>query len=207
MLQQDINSPTPNPDPRTLFMPAPSHLVIGLGNPGDEYAGTRHNVGFMAVDAIAAHYKLPAWKKKFKSQLTGVGFILIKPFTFMNLSGDAVGEAMRFYQLAPEDVIVFHDDLDLQPGHVKIKQGGGSGGHNGLKSLDAHIGPDYWRVRIGIGHPGQKGDVVTNYVLGNFAKADQKWLEPLLEKLAEEFDLMLDDKTADYAKKLSTSET
>jgi len=201
-------------------MPAPTHLIVGLGNPGDEYAATRHNVGFMAVDAIAAHYKLSApalrsskseggWKKKFKSLLTGTGFILLKPLTFMNLSGEAVGEAMRFYQLAPEDVIVFHDDLDLLPGQVKIKQGGGSGGHNGLKSLDAHIGPDYWRVRIGIGHPcraeaerrrtGVKGDAVTNYVLGNFAKADKKWLEPLFDALAGEFDLLLKGKTTDYA--------
>jgi PTH1 family peptidyl-tRNA hydrolase len=184
-------------------MPAPSHLVVGLGNPGDEYAGTRHNVGFMAVDAIAAHYKLPSWKKKFKSQLTGVGFILLKPLTFMNISGEAVGEAMRFYQLMPEDVIVFHDDLDLLPGKVKIKQGGGPGGHNGLKSLDAHIGPDYWRVRIGIGRPDVKGDAVTNYVLGNFAKADKQWLAPLLEKLAGEFNLLMEDKTAEYVKRLT----
>jgi peptidyl-tRNA hydrolase, PTH1 family len=184
-------------------MPTPSHLVVGLGNPGDEYAGTRHNVGFMAIDAIAERYKLPSWKKKFKNQLTGTGFILIKPLTYMNLSGEAVGEAMRFYQLAPQDVIVFHDDLDLLPGQVKIKQGGGSGGHNGLKSLDAHISPDYWRVRIGIGHPGVKGDVVTNYVLGDFSKTDKEWLEPLLKNAASEFDLMLKGETSAYSKRLA----
>jgi PTH1 family peptidyl-tRNA hydrolase len=125
--------------------------------------------------------------------------------TFMNVSGEAVGEAMRFYQLSPEDVIVFHDDLDLLPGQVKIKQGGGTGGHNGLKSIDAHIGQNYWRVRLGIGHPGVKGDVVTNYVLGGFSKADQAWLGDLLEKAAKEFDLLLAGKTAEYASRITTS--
>src|SRR6202042_3092348 len=122
------------------------------GNPGPDYAATRHNIGFMAADAIAARYKLPAFKKKFKGQITAApSFILLKPHTMMNLSGEAVGEAMRFHKLAAENVIVFHDDLDLQPGQVKIKQGGGAAGHNGLKSIDAHIGPGYWRVRLGIG--------------------------------------------------------
>jgi len=184
-------------------MPTLSHLVVGLGNPEPEYAGTRHNIGFMAADALAAHTKFPNWKKKFKGLIAGnERFFLLKPQTFMNLSGESVAEAMRFYQLAPVDVIVFHDDLDLLPGQVKIKQGGGAGGHNGLKSIDAHIGPDYWRVRIGIGHPGVKGDAVTNYVLGRFAKADQVWVEPLLVSLAENFDLMVEGKTAQYLKKL-----
>ncbi len=174
-------------------------LVVGLGNPGTEYADTRHNIGFKAVDVLAAHYDCPPWKKKFRGSLTAApAFLLLKPLTFMNLSGEAVSEAMRFHKLRPEDVIVFHDDLDLLPGQVKIKQGGGSGGHNGIKSIDAHIGPDYWRVRLGIGHPGAKGDVVTNYVLNAFTKADQAWLKPLLDVLADEFDLMLKGKTADY---------
>ncbi|MGE3622307.1 MAG: aminoacyl-tRNA hydrolase [Bdellovibrionales bacterium] len=184
-------------------MPNPSHLIVGLGNPGSEYENTRHNIGFMAVDAIAERYGLPPWKKKFKSLITGGDFLLQKPLTYMNLSGEAVGEAMRFHKLAPENVIVFHDDLDLLPGQVRIKQGGGAGGHNGLKSLDAHIGPDYWRIRIGIGHPGVKGDAVTNYVLGPFAKADGAWVEPLLDNLAKEFDVMLDGKTDAYLKRAS----
>jgi len=184
-------------------MPSLAHLVVGLGNPEADYAGTRHNVGFMAADAIAASFGLTNWKKKFKSFLTGTDeFLLMKPQTFMNLSGEAVGEAMRFFQLAPMNVIVFHDDLDLPPGQVKIKQGGGTGGHNGLKSIDAHIGPGYWRVRIGIGHPGAKGDIVTNYVLGPFAKADKIWLEPLLTVLADDFDQMLEGKTAEYLKRI-----
>jgi peptidyl-tRNA hydrolase, PTH1 family len=180
------------------------HLIIGLGNPEPEYAGTRHNVGFMAADAIAARYGLPAWKRKFKGLLTAhEAFLLMKPQTYMNLSGESVAEAMRFHKLDPENIIVFHDDLDLLPGQVKTKQGGGAGGHNGLKSIDTHIGPDYWRVRIGIGHPGVKGDVVTNYVLSKFAKADQAWLDPLLDAAAKDFGLMLDGKTSEYAKRLT----
>ena len=184
-------------------MPAPQHLIIGLGNPGNEYAGTRHNIGFMAVDAIATRLGLPVFKRKFKGMITGKDCLILKPLTFMNLSGESVGEAMRFHKLKPENIIVFHDDLDLQPGQVKIKQGGGSGGHNGLKSIDEHIGPDYWRVRLGIGHPGVKGDAVLNYVLSPFAKADRKWLEPLINNLAGEFDLLLKGKTAEYVKKIS----
>jgi len=186
-------------------MPNVFHLIVGLGNPGAEYADTRHNIGFMAVDAIAARYKLPGWKKKFKGVVTaGSSFILLKSHTFMNLSGESVGDAMRFHKLTPENVIVFHDDLDLQPGQVKIKQGGGAAGHNGLKSIDAHIGPGYWRVRLGIGHPGVKGDAVLNYVLSPFAKTDRKWLELLLAALAGEFDLLLEGKTAEYLKKVSS---
>ena len=188
-------------------MPQPTHLVVGLGNPGAEYAATRHNIGFMAADAIAARTRLPAWKKKFKGLVTAApSFLLLKPHTFMNLSGESVGEAMRFHKLAPEKAIVFHDDLDLQPGQVKIKQGGGPAGHNGLKSIDAHIGPDYWRVRLGIGHPGLKGDAVLNYVLSPFARADTKWLDPLLDALAAEFDLLLKGKTAEYLKRVSGKE-
>jgi len=186
-------------------MSSSSHLIVGLGNPGAEYEKTRHNVGFMIADAIAEKYKCVLWKKKFKSLITSAdNFLLLKPQTYMNLSGEAVGEAMRFHKLIPEQVIVFHDDLDLQPGQVKIKQGGGAGGHNGLKSIDAHIGPSYWRVRIGIGHPGMKGDVVADYVLENFAKADKKWLESLLGVLADKIDLMLKGKTAEYLKHITS---
>jgi peptidyl-tRNA hydrolase, PTH1 family len=207
-----------------------THLIAGLGNPGPEYAGTRHNIGFMAVDAIAAARKLPAlalrsskseegWKKKFKGLVAAAPeFILLKPHTFMNNSGESVLEAMRFHKLRPENVIVFHDDLDLKPGQVKIKQGGGNAGHNGLKSCDAHIGPDYWRVRLGIGHPcraeaaqprrrtGIKGDAVLNYVLSPFAKADHQWLDPLLAALAGHFDLLLAGKNAEYLKRISSGE-
>ncbi len=188
-------------------MPTVSHLLIGLGNPGDDYARTRHNIGFMAADEIATQYHCPAWKKKFRGLVTGAdAFFLLKPQTYMNLSGESAAEALRFYQLPPENAIVFHDDIDLLPGQVKIKQGGGSGGHNGLKSLDTCIGPTYWRVRLGIGRPmteqGQavKGDAVTNYVLNPFAKADKKWLEPLLQGLATEADLLL---KGDYQKYLA----
>ncbi len=129
--------------------------------------------------------------------------LLLKPQTFMNLSGEAVAEAVNFHKLASKNVIVFHDDLDLQPGQVKVKQGGGTGGHNGLKSIDAHIGPDYWRVRLGIGHPGVKGDIVTQYVLSPFAKADKIWIGPLLDVLANELPLMLDGKTNEYQSRIA----
>lgn len=180
-----------------------THLVVGLGNPGTEYQQTRHNIGFMALDAIAEHFGVLAWKKKFKGQTAAVAvppsaLLLLKPMTFMNLSGEAVGEALHFHKLTPDKVIVFHDDLDLAPTQVKIKQGGGAGGHNGLKSIDAHIGQNYWRVRLGIGHPGTRGEAVTQYVLGGFAKADRIWLLPLLEVLSEHFGLILEGKRADY---------
>jgi peptidyl-tRNA hydrolase, PTH1 family len=164
-------------------------LFVGLGNPGAQYALNRHNVGFMTVDAIAASHDFPTWRKRFsgvasESKLGGEQVLLLKPQTFMNESGRAVGEAVRFYKLDLDDVIVFHDELDLAPGKARVKAGGGVAGHNGLKSLTAHIGNDYVRVRIGIGHPGHR-DMVTNYVLQNFAKADHAWLEPLLGAIAE----------------------
>jgi PTH1 family peptidyl-tRNA hydrolase len=184
-----------------------ARLIVGLGNPGPEHVLDRHNIGFMAADTIAARYELPAWKRKFKGLITASsaapGFLLLKPETFMNLSGEAVGDALRFHKLAPADVIVFHDDLDLQPGQIKIKQGGGAAGHNGIKSIDAHIGPDYWRVRLGIGHPGVRGEAVKNYVLEKFSKADEKWLAPLIGALASELDLLLGGKTAEYLKRVS----
>jgi PTH1 family peptidyl-tRNA hydrolase len=187
-------------------MSAPTHLIVGLGNPGPDYAATRHNIGFMAMDAMAARYGCAPWKKKFKGLATSSdapALLLLKPQTFMNLSGESVAEAMRFHKIAPANMVVFHDDLDITQGQIKIKQGGGSGGHNGIKSIDAHIGPDYWRVRLGIGHPGEKGEAVTNYVLGAFAKADRTWVEPLLEALAGEFDIMLDGKTSDYVSRVA----
>jgi peptidyl-tRNA hydrolase, PTH1 family len=187
-----------------------THLIVGLGNPGSEYAATRHNIGFMAVDALADKYGCGPWKKKFKGLVTtsqDPALLLLKPQTFMNLSGEAVAEAVNFHKLTPKQVIVFHDDLDLEPGQVKVKQGGGSGGHNGLKSIDAHIGVNYWRVRIGIGHPGMKGDIVTNYVLGAFAKIDKQWVEALLDVLTKEFEVMLDGKTNEYQSRINRKVT
>jgi PTH1 family peptidyl-tRNA hydrolase len=190
-------------------MSAPSRLIIGLGNPGEEYAGTRHNIGFMAVDEVAARYSCASWKKKFRGLITGSdNFLLLKPQTFMNLSGESAIEAMNFYHIAPEQVVVFHDDLDLAAGQVRVKQGGGSGGHNGLKSLDTHIGQNYWRVRLGIGRPmteqgeALKGEAITHYVLNPFAKADKSWLNSLLSSLAIEFDLLLAGNYINYAAKM-----
>jgi PTH1 family peptidyl-tRNA hydrolase len=165
-------------------------LFVGLGNPGTEHALNRHNVGFMAVDAIAAAHGFPPWRKRFQGlaaegKLGEEQVLLFKPQTFMNASGRAVGEAVRFYKLELDDVIVFHDELDLAPGKMRVKTGGGVAGHNGLRSLSAHIGNDYVRVRIGIGHPGGR-ELVTHHVLNNFAKADHAWLEPLLAAIAAE---------------------
>lgn len=159
-------------------------IFVGLGNPGAKYAGNRHNIGFMALDRIAADHGIGPWKAKFQGEIAegnlgGQKVLLLKPMTFMNLSGQSVGEAMRFYKLTPEDVTVFHDELDLAPGKVRVKQAGGHAGHNGLRSIHQHIGHDYQRVRLGIGHPGHK-DRVSPYVLGDFAKADQDWLDDVL---------------------------
>jgi PTH1 family peptidyl-tRNA hydrolase len=164
-------------------------LFVGLGNPGAEHAFNRHNVGFMAVDAIAAAHGFPAWRKRVQGAATEgrlgrTQVMLLKPGTYMNESGRSVGEAVRFYKLELDDVIVFHDELDLAPGKVRVKTSGGVAGHNGLRSLTAHIGNDYVRVRIGIGHPGTK-ELVTRHVLNDFAKADYTWLEPLLAAIAD----------------------
>jgi peptidyl-tRNA hydrolase, PTH1 family len=164
-------------------------LFVGLGNPGAQYAFNRHNVGFMALDVIAEVHNFPAWRKRFsglvcEGRLGDEQVLLLKPQTFMNESGRSAGEAMRFYKLSEKDVIVFHDELDLAPGKVRVKIGGGVAGHNGLKSMTAHLGNDYVRVRIGIGHPGHRERVV-GYVLNDFAKTDYDWLEPLLAAMAK----------------------
>ncbi|MCF3593302.1 aminoacyl-tRNA hydrolase [Rhodobacteraceae bacterium LMO-12] len=164
-------------------------LFVGLGNPGAKYAANRHNIGFMAVDRIAADHDFGPWRSKFQGQIAEgrLGHekvILLKPETFMNLSGQSVGEALRFYKLTPADVVVFHDELDLAPGKVRMKQGGGHAGHNGLRSLHGHIGPEYARVRMGIGHPGHK-DRVSAYVLHDFAKAEQGWLDDVLRGVSK----------------------
>jgi PTH1 family peptidyl-tRNA hydrolase len=164
-------------------------LFVGLGNPGAAYARQRHNVGFMVADAIAAAHGFGPWRAKFRGQIAEGRLgpervLLLKPGTYMNLSGESVRAALQFYKLEPGDAVVFHDELDLAPGKVRVKTGGGTAGHNGLRSLGAHIGPDFVRVRIGIGHPGDKR-LVSDYVLGDFAKADADWVEPLLRAVAE----------------------
>ncbi len=167
-------------------------LFAGLGNPGSGYENNRHNVGFMAADAIARRHDFSPWSRKFHAlvadgMLGGEKVLLVKPQTFMNLSGQAVGEAMRFYKLQPDDLTVLYDELDLAPGKIRVKMGGGSGGHNGIRSIDQHIGQNYRRVRIGIGHPGAK-EMVHNHVLGDFAKADRAWLDVLMEAIADSAD-------------------
>lgn len=164
-------------------------LFVGLGNPGGKYERNRHNIGFMALDHIASDHGFSPWKTKFQAQVSegklgSDKVILLKPQTFMNNSGQSVGEAMRFYKLIPDDVVVLHDELDLAPGKCRVKQGGGHAGHNGLRSIHAHIGAAYGRVRLGIGHPGHK-DAVAGYVLRDFPKADEGWLDDLMRGISE----------------------
>lgn len=172
-------------------------LLAGLGNPGPAYAGHRHNIGFMAVERIAALHGAGPWRAKWAGEAAEARIgpdklWLLKPQTYMNESGRSVRRALDFLKLAPADVIVLYDELDLAPGRVKAKLGGGAAGHNGVRSITAHIGPDFWRVRLGIGHPGHK-DRVTGHVLGNFAKTDAEWLAETLDAVAAEIGWMLGD--------------
>lgn len=169
-------------------------LIAGLGNPGARYAGNRHNIGFMALDAIARRHGLPAWRRRFQGEATDgrIGeerALLLKPMTYMNESGRSVGEAMRFLNLTPDDVVVLHDELDLAAGKVRAKTGGGAAGHNGLRSITAHIGPDFHRLRLGIGRPQQR-EQGQGYVLSDFHKLDRDWLDPMLEAVADNADLL-----------------
>jgi peptidyl-tRNA hydrolase, PTH1 family len=164
-------------------------LIVGLGNPGQTYARNRHNVGFLAVEHLARRHGFGPWKSKFQGrasegEIGGVKIVLLAPQTYMNDSGRAVQEAARFLKIADADIIVLHDELDLTPGKVRVKLGGGNAGHNGLRSITAHRSNDYVRVRLGIGHPGQK-ELVHNWVLGDFSKSDQAWLETLLDAVAD----------------------
>ncbi|MEN8891679.1 aminoacyl-tRNA hydrolase [Planktotalea arctica] len=164
-------------------------IFVGLGNPGSKYAKNRHNIGFMVLDEIAADHGFTPWKSQFQGQVCSGNLgsekvLLLKPSTFMNLSGQSVGEAMRFYKLTPEDVTVFHDELDLAPSKVRVKMSGGHAGHNGLRSIHQHIGEHYRRVRLGIGHPGHK-DRVAGYVLSDFAKAEADWLDNVTRGCAD----------------------
>ena len=182
-------------------------LIVGLGNPGDKYAGNRHNIGFMVADELADEYGFPAYKSKFQGEVSegrieGEKVLLLKPLTFMNESGQSVGKAAKFYKIAPERIIVLHDELDLEPSKVRTKRGGGVAGHNGLKSIRAHMGTaDFWRVRLGIGRPESRaGDKnkVSNYVLSDFAKSEQGWVEVLRDAVARYIPLMLSGNDGDF---------
>jgi PTH1 family peptidyl-tRNA hydrolase len=181
-------------------------LLVGLGNPGNQYQGNRHNIGFMALDAIARAHGITQFRTKHAGLLAegsigGEKVILLKPQTFMNRSGDSVQQAAKFYKIAPEDIIVFYDELDLAAGKVRVKVGGGNGGHNGLRSIDPQIGLNYKRVRMGIGHPGK--EFVTHHVLGDFAKADQAWLDPLLDAIGSHVGLLLKGDDSGFMNKLA----
>lgn len=184
------------------------HLIVGLGNPGKEYEKHRHNIGFMAADYIADKFGFPAFRTKYQGDYAE-GFIgqhkaaILKPMTFMNNSGKAVGEAAKFYKIPPENIIVFHDELDIAPFRVKVKKGGGAGGHNGLRSMDDWLGtPHYKRVRLGIGHPGDKTRV-TGYVLGNFAKAEEEELEKFIKVTGDATPLLLQNKDEEFMTKVA----
>ncbi|RJF86730.1 aminoacyl-tRNA hydrolase [Oleomonas cavernae] len=184
-------------------------LLVGLGNPGGQYAGNRHNIGFMAIDAIHHRHDFGPWKRAFQGEIAegklapaGDKVLLLKPLTYMNESGRAVGEAARFYKLDLAHIVVFHDELDLAAGRLKMKTGGGHAGHNGLRSLDAHIGPTYRRVRLGISHPGDKAAVL-RYVLGDFGKSDNTWLHPLLDAVAQEAPLLARGEDAAFQSKVA----
>jgi peptidyl-tRNA hydrolase, PTH1 family len=172
-------------------------LIVGLGNPGSRYARNRHNIGFMAAETVARRYGFAASRSRFKGELAegviaGERCLLLCPQTFMNDSGEAVLPAMSFYKIAPGDIVVIHDEIDLRPGKVRVKRGGGNAGHNGLRSIDAMIGNDFWRVRIGVGHPGIK-DLVQPYVLQNFPPEEMRlWVLPVLDAVAGTLPLLLD---------------
>lgn len=182
-------------------------LLVGLGNPGADYAGHRHNIGFMAVDAMARAHGFGPWRRKFQGLyaegvIQGEKVWLLKPETFMNESGRSVGDFIRFFKIAPADVTVLYDELDLVPGKMRVQTGGGAAGHNGIRSIAAHIGPDFRRVRLGIGHPGHK-DKVTGHVLSDFHKADKLWLEPLLDAVAAEVGWLVDGDEGRFATEVS----
>ncbi len=170
-------------------------LFVGLGNPGADYARNRHNIGFMAVDALVRRHSFSPWRAKFQGQvcegtIAGEKVVALKPETYMNESGRSVAACAQFYKIEPKDIVVFHDELDLLPAKVRVKTGGGHAGHNGLRSITAHLGPDFRRIRLGIGHPGAK-ERVTGWVLGDFAKVDREWLEPLLDDIAAAADRLV----------------
>lgn len=186
-------------------------LLVGLGNPGARYAGNRHNIGFMALQAIAARHGIGPWRRRFQGvacegSIGGVRCLLLLPGTFMNESGRAVAEAAHFYKLTPADITVFHDEIDLAPAKVRVKVGGGIAGHNGLRSISEHVGNEYRRVRIGVGHPGNK-DLVHNYVLNDFAKSERPWVDALIDILADNAELLVRGEDASFQNKVHLAMT
>ena len=182
-------------------------LIVGLGNPGAEYQGTRHNVGFMVADALAEAYKFSSFKSKFdgliaEGSIDGEKCLLLKPQTYMNLSGNSVIKAASFYKILPENIIVIHDDMDLQPGQMKSKLGGGAGGHNGLKSIDSHIGQNYNRIRLGVGHPQAGGEAVVNHVLSRFSKGDSESLQHNIDIVVKDIPVLLKKGIAAFSNQL-----
>lgn len=180
-------------------------LLVGLGNPGPKYAGNRHNIGFMAVDRIASRHGFSPWRARFQSDaaegaIGGVKTLLLKPRTYMNESGRAVAEAARFFKIPLADIAVLHDELDLAPGKLRVKTGGGNAGHNGLRSITAHMGNDYRRVRLGIGHPGK--DAVLGYVLNDFGRGEMAWVDVLTEAVADAADLLAQAEDASFQNKV-----
>jgi PTH1 family peptidyl-tRNA hydrolase len=181
-------------------------LLVGLGNPGARYLGNRHNIGFLAVEAIAKRHNIGPWRRRFQGvacegPIGGERTLLLLPGTFMNESGRAVAEAVHFYKLSLGDITVFHDEIDLPPGKVRVKIGGGVAGHNGLRSISEHIGNDYRRVRIGVGHPGNK-DLVQHYVLSDFAKSERGSVEALIAILADNAELIVHGEDASFQNKV-----
>ena len=182
-------------------------LLVGLGNPGSDYAKNRHNIGFMAVDEIVHRHSFAPFRSKFQGQLcegkiAGQKVLILKPTTYMNASGKAVQAAMAFYKLPLEDIIVFHDEMDLAAGKIRMKTGGGHAGHNGIRSIQSHIGSGFQRVRLGVGHPGDKEKVV-GHVLKDFSKADQQWLDNMIEAIGENADLLIKGEDSSFMSKVS----
>ena len=181
-------------------------LIVGLGNPGAEYRRHRHNVGFMAVDVIHDRHGFAPWRRRFQGEvsegtLAGEKILLLKPLTYMNESGRSVQAAAQFYKLAPADIVVIHDEVDLPPGKTRMKTGGGTAGHNGLRSIGPAIGEGFRRLRIGVGHPGVK-EAVPHYVLHDFSREDQAWVEPLLDAIAANAPLLAEGKDPTFANRL-----
>jgi PTH1 family peptidyl-tRNA hydrolase len=181
-------------------------LFVGLGNPGARHAGNRHNIGYMAVEAVARRHGIGPWRRRFQGAaaegtIEMQRVLLLLPGTYMNESGRAVAEAAHFYKLAPGDITVFHDEIDLAPAKVRVKVGGGIAGHNGLRSITAHIGNDYRRVRIGVGHPGVK-EMVQNHVLSDFAKSEREWVKVLCEAVADNADILARGEDAKFQNKV-----